>query len=142
MIFGVGYFANKVDIRMMDLFTFSTSRENPIVRFANALKFGERVVYWLSGWQIFNDHPILGVGLGKAGFFMPEGIMPYGWSLVEVQRLVYNTSGLLNIKSLWFRLPAETGIIGLVLFVTWLYIIFERQRCCRCKRTSLIEQSV
>lgn len=128
VLIGSAFFASKVDNRMADLFTFSTAMDNPLLRYANTLKFGERVVYWIAGWQIFNDYPIMGVGLGNAGFFMPVRLAPYGWSLVEVQRLLFRESGLLNIKSLWFRLPAETGIVGLVLFITWLYIIFRSGR--------------
>jgi hypothetical protein len=128
IIIGITFFASKVDIRMAELFNFSSKADNPLLRYANSLKFGERIVYWLSGWKIFNDYPIIGVGLGNAGFYMPSRIAPFGWSMVEVQRLVYQSPALLNIKSLWFRLPAETGIIGLVLFITWLYLIFRSAR--------------
>lgn len=131
VLVGSAYFASKVDIRMEELFTFSTTVDNPLLRYANTLKFGERIVYWMSGWQIFNDYPIIGVGLGNAGFYMPSRLVPYGWSLTEVQRLLFRESGLLNIKSLWFRLPAETGIIGLILFTTWLYVIFRSSRMLR-----------
>lgn len=121
-------FASKIDMRMASLFTFKTQVQNPLLYYANTLKFGERLIYWISGWQIFNDYPLLGVGVGNAGFYMPARIVPYGWSLLEVQGLVYHSSGLLNIKSLWFRLPAETGIIGVVIFLTWLYMILRSSR--------------
>jgi uncharacterized membrane protein len=43
--------------------------------------------------------------------------------LAEVRNLLYRTSGLLNTKSLWFRLLAETGIIGFAFFLAWLYVL-------------------
>ena len=110
----------KIDPRMATLFKFSLDQDNPLLRYFNQLKFGDRVVYWLTGWNIFNDFPILGVGLGNAGFYFPKNIPAYGWSLLEVRRLLYRSHILLNVKSLWFRLLAETGIIGISLFIGWI----------------------
>ena len=33
--------------------------------------------------------------------------------------LLYRSTVLLNIKSLWIRIPAETGIIGTIFFLVW-----------------------
>lgn len=113
----------RFDPRMKTLFTFSQETSDPVLRYANSLKFGERLVYWLAAWKIFGSFPWLGVGLGLAGFYIPSSIVAYGWSLVEVKTLLFHGSGLLNIKSLWFRLLAETGIVGFSLFFTWLFVV-------------------
>jgi len=110
----------RIDPRMANLFKFSLEQDNPLLRYFDQLKFGDRVVYWLTGWNIFNKFPIFGVGLGNAGFYFPKNIPAYGWSLLEVRRLLYRSHLLLNIKSLWFRLLAETGIIGFSLFIGWI----------------------
>lgn len=120
---GTAFVFSKVDKRMATLFSFSTQSGDAILRYANSLDFGERVIYWLASWGVFNSHPWLGVGLGNAGYFFPQNITPYGWSLAEVRNLLYRTSGLLNTKSLWFRLLAETGIIGFAFFLAWLYVL-------------------
>ncbi len=114
----------KIDPRMKELFDFSQDKENPILSYFNNLQFGERVVYWLTGWEIFGEHPLLGVGLGNAGFFFTQKITPYGWTLIEVRRLMYQSNVLLNIKSLWVRLLAETGIIGFSFFMSWIVLLF------------------
>ncbi len=114
----------ELDPRMETLFTFSPDRTDPILRYANSLKFGERMIYWLAAWKIFGNYPLTGVGLGLAGFHIPSSIVPYGWSLTEVKTLLFHTGNLLNIKSIWFRLLAETGIIGFSLFLSWLFVIF------------------
>jgi len=111
---------SKVDPRMAELFRFFQNDQNSILEYFNELKFGDRVIYWLTGWNIFNDNPVMGVGLGNAGFFFQQKIPSYGWSLVEVRKLMNRTSVLLNIKNLWVRLLAETGIIGFALFIGWL----------------------
>ena len=111
---------SKTDPRMAKLFDFSLERENPFISYFDQLQFGERVIYWLSGWNIFNKYPLLGVGLGNAGFYFPSSIPSQGWGLVEVSKLINRTRTLLNIKSLWFRLLAETGLIGFSIFIGWL----------------------
>ncbi len=112
---------SRVDPRMESLFDYSFAQDNPLLRFFNELKFGDRVIYWLTGWNIFNAYPLFGVGLGNAGFYFPKLLPAYGWSLVEVMRLLNRSKLLLNIKSLWLRLLAETGIIGFSFFWGWLF---------------------
>ena len=117
---------SKIDPRMKDLFDFSVGTDNPLLAYFNELSFGERVVYWLAGWNVFSQHPLLGVGLGNAGYYFPKAITPYGWTLIEVRKLAYRTSILLNVKSLWARLLAETGLIGLAVFCSWLYALARK----------------
>ena len=114
------------DPRMASLFKVSFDQDNPLLRYFDQLKFGDRVVYWLTGWNIFNEHPIIGVGLGNAGFYFPQNIPAYGWSLLEVRRLLYRSHLLLNVKSLWFRLLAETGIVGFSFFIGWIISLLSR----------------
>lgn len=122
-IFVGAFILSRIDPRMQNLFEFKTDKENPLLTYFNNLQFGERAVYWLSGWEIFGDHPILGVGLGNAGFFFPSKISPYGWTLIEIRRLMYEYDVLLNIKSLWVRILAETGLIGFSIFLSWLILL-------------------
>jgi O-antigen ligase len=125
-IMGLGLAAivfSKVDPRMAALFEFSFENENPFISYFNELKFGDRIIYWWTGWNIFGNYPVFGVGLGNAGFFFPTAIPPEGWQLTEVSRLMNRTSILLNIKSLWVRLLAETGMIGFSLFFGWLLFL-------------------
>ncbi len=127
LLLAVGLYAfSKVDPRMASLFDFSVGQDNPLLAYFNELSFGERVVYWLAGWNVFAEHPILGVGLGNAGFYFPKAITPYGWNLIEVRRLAYRTSILLNVKSLWARLLAETGLVGFAVFCSWLYSLAKK----------------
>ncbi len=112
---------SRVDPRMENIFHFSFGNDNPLLSYFNELSFGERAVYWLAGWNIFTEHPLLGVGLGNAGYYFPKAITPYGWNLIEVRQLMYRSSNLMNTKSLWVRLLAETGIVGFSFFSGWLY---------------------
>ncbi len=113
---------SKLDPRMENVFVFSQNSDNPVLKYAEELQFGERVVYWQTGWNIFNDHPVTGVGVGFSGFYFPDYLPDYAWRLPEVNALLGWSSGLLNIKNFWTRLMAETGLIGLSLFVVFLVV--------------------
>jgi len=113
---------SRVDPRMESVFQLSTEGENPLVEYADNLRFGERIVYWQTGWNIFNDHQLIGVGVGFSGFYFPEYLPDSGWGLSETRKLLFRNAGLLNIKNLWSRLLAETGIIGFALFVSFLVL--------------------
>jgi len=105
--------------------------------FFNYLAFAERYVYWVGGWNIFNIHPILGVGLGNAGLFFQRELPSYSWNLPEVMDVYYRSSALPNIKSLWVRLLAETGIVGFSSFIAWLYGVFKLSWFVRLSKNSL-----
>ncbi len=125
LAYGTMVVLTKVDNRMADLFIFDTTSESPVLDFADNLKMGERVAYWIAGWNVFNDHPIMGVGVGLAGYYMPENLNPFSRIMVEVRRILYRSDYLMNIKSLWIRILAETGIVGFCCFLVWLYILFS-----------------
>jgi len=123
ILLGGLFVLSKIDPRMEKVFEFSSKVDNPILKFADNLQFGERVIYWQTGWNIFNDHPLAGVGVGFSGYYFPQYLPDYAWQLPEVNKLTGWSSGLLNIKNLWTRLMAETGIIGFALFVVFLVVI-------------------
>ena len=117
---GVVFLLSKIDPRMVDVFSISVIQGQGITKYADMLQFGERVTYWQAGWNIFNAHPLLGVGLGNAGFYFPQFLPDKAWSLAEVRKLLYHSAGLMNIKSMWSRVLAETGILGFSCFMVLL----------------------
>jgi len=98
--------------------------EDDIILMARDLAFYERAVYWYGGWHIFGDHP-LGVGLGNAGFYFVDRMNSLGYGSFEIRQLIYQASHVINTKSLWVRLLAETGFIGLFVYLTWLYVLWR-----------------
>jgi O-antigen ligase len=111
---------SKIDPRMETVFQFTAEADNPIMKYADNLQFGERVAYWQTGWRIFNDYPIAGVGLNNSGAYFPKYLPEYGWQLTETKNLLFRSDAVLNIKNLWTRLLGETGIIGFSLFLVFL----------------------
>jgi O-antigen ligase len=127
-ILGAAYVMSKVDPRMEDLFKAGFWQQDTALVLANSLQFGERVVYWQAGWEVFEHHPWLGVGPGNAGFHFSETIPSFGWKLVEVRQLMYRAAEIPNTKNLWVRLLSETGILGLACFLAFCVSIFHAAR--------------
>lgn len=127
-VFGGLYVFSKVDPRMANVYDLIFLRDSGFAIYANRLQFGERVVYWQAGWSIFEQYPLLGVGLGNAGFYFTDALPPNAWQLDEVRRLMWHSGGLLNTKNLWARLLSETGIAGFAFFISWLYLVLLSAR--------------
>lgn len=117
----------------------SSLNENALFYVGIRFAFLERTVYWMDGWRIFNDHPILGVGLGNAGYYFVSHLPAVGWSSYEVRAVVYQNDSLPNIKSIWFRLLAETGIVGFSLFITWLLVLWSSANKSLCSQDATIK---
>lgn len=117
------FFFSRFDSRMENLFKVETYQNRNIFSIANDFVFAERILYWQTGWKIFNDYPIFGVGLENVGFFFEEYMPAFAWALDEPRHLIYQAEYQGNIKNLWFRLLAETGIIGFLSFGLWLFLL-------------------
>ncbi len=123
---GLVYGLSRFDVRLAKLFDPALLEETySIFAFTNQLAFAERVVYWSTGWEIFNAYPIFGVGLGNAGFFFPEKMPAFGWGLAETTQIFYRKAFLPNTKSMWIRIFTETGLVGFAFFSGWLFALWS-----------------
>lgn len=135
---GIFYFFVQRDYRLATLVSnppttkelvgLLTLDQNTLLELSHRFLFLERMVYWLNGWNVFNHFPWLGVGLGNAGFFFPILAPAQGWATFEIRNVLFYFTQLPNVKSFWFRLLAETGIIGFSAFITWIYVLFQSAR--------------
>lgn len=121
--FGILWALTKLDYRMRELFRLELGGRSDALEFlAEKLSLASRFVYWEAGWRVFTSAPVFGVGLGQAGFQLPDQMSPYALSLVEVRDLIFRSDTVLNIKSFWMRLLAETGVVGFTLFFSWFVV--------------------
>ena len=118
------YLLPLINHRFGDLTRSLAYLSNPL-EFAYQVGFAERVVYWASGWSLFARYPILGVGLGNAGFYFTQFLPNLSYHLGEILTLIYQAPDLPNIKSMWMRLLAETGLVGFSFFVAWQYQLWQ-----------------
>lgn len=81
-----------------------------------------RFVYSLMGGRVYAEHPIFGVGFGALGFHMPQEF-PVGLLDNQTEMSQFLSGGqfrFLNAKNMYVRLLAETGLVGFVVFITFL----------------------
>lgn len=114
----------------------ATRNEYFMLLWKNLAKVGELPSYFLSlgastryalaaaAWAVFQDHPLLGVGLGQSGFYL-FGRMP-DWALDRNPEMAFLLAPwswtFPNPKNLWVRLLAETGLVGMLFFVVFLLL--------------------
>jgi O-antigen ligase len=130
VVAGILFLAVLTNERIRGLFTIdlkeilTSERIPPIYNLANHLEYAERLLYWISSFLIFSHYPFFGVGLGNAGFFFRKYVPAFGYYLPEIIRTLgpYEAT-FVNPKSLWLRLLAETGLLGFLLFLSWLIIM-------------------
>ncbi len=129
VLLGVGLLLSRLDHRMANLFRLDLQNQaDPILYLAERLSLSARMVYWKAGWNVFNQYPLLGVGLGHAGFFLPGQLDGFALRQVEVLNLLYRWDVVLNIKSIWVRILAETGLVGFSIFAGWLLVLWKTFR--------------
>jgi O-antigen ligase len=128
VLFTAVFALTKVDMRMQNLLVFQAEASNPLLKWAESIQIVARIVYWQAGWEIFRQHPWFGVGLGNAGYFIPETLNGFARKLIEVHDLMIRQDILLNVKNLWVRILAETGILGFSIITCWLYLMWRGAR--------------
>jgi len=93
-----------------------------ITRYLASIGGDVRIAQMIASWRTFLNHPFLGVGLGQGGFYYLDEIP--SWlaerSTLTARLLVPHVIEFPNSKSLWFRLLAETGLLGFSLFLSFL----------------------
>lgn len=98
-----------------------------LINYFEYLGFGARYTYTETAYQVYEDNPILGVGLGNYAFYFDEKLSDRPLAAIpEVLRLVVPDSGgnrLITPKNLILRIMAETGMLGLVTFAVFIMAI-------------------
>jgi hypothetical protein len=91
---------------------------------------GPRGAAALAGLEIFGRHPWTGVGLGGSGLYLYDHFPDWIYNAsAEVSRQLSPDSNLIpNIKNLYVRLLAETGLLGFWLWIAFLLSILGRVR--------------
>lgn len=91
------------------------------------IAFQQRFIYWQTALRIFEEYPVLGVGLGNYAFFFDEMLpdQPYNRQPEIVRQLtpVEGRNRLITPKNLYARLLAETGMLGTLTFTTFIFAI-------------------
>lgn len=72
----------------------------------------ERLAHWIAGIHMFLDHPVLGVGIGNYPDAYPKYI------------ITIFTNSLGHAHNYYINIAAETGSIGLIVFLLFILAVF------------------
>jgi len=101
-----GYVGTRIlGFSLYDVFSVRIA-ETAVERFQQTNEFPKLV----GAWRTITSHPIVGVGLGNATFYMKRVMAEMGWT---------DTLPVENPPNQFLALWAETGIIGLGLFMAF-----------------------
>lgn len=100
---------------------WQTGFDKGLLAYLQEINAGARAANAYAGMQIYNQHPWTGSGLGSSGFtlydYYPDSVLT---EMTEVSRALSPDSNVFpNVKNLYIRLLAETGLPGF-----WLWIVF------------------
>jgi hypothetical protein len=128
IVISLTYFLGRNNEFFSRIWLFWSERNNPTLgEYFDYLGFGARFIYNETALRIFNAYPIFGVGLGNYAFFFEEMLPDQPLAIMpEVLRLVTpgaGDTGLITSKNLYFRLLAETGLIGMATFLAFVVAI-------------------
>lgn len=98
------------------------AEKSSLVEYMVDIYAGPRLAYLVSAWDIYDSHPLTGVGIGASGLYMHETLPDWARTTIpEVARLFSPDNTLYpNPKNLYLRLLAETGLFGF-----WLFLLFN-----------------
>ncbi|MEW6093992.1 MAG: O-antigen ligase family protein, partial [Chloroflexota bacterium] len=89
---------------------------------------GPRLAYAFAGWNVFTQHPWFGVGLGGAGLYLHAAMPNWAhFNISEVSQIFSSDyMGYPNVKNLFVRLLAETGIAGCWAFLSFYLLMLGK----------------
>lgn len=90
------------------------------------IAFSQRFVYWESATRIYQDFPLLGIGLGNFTFYFDQYLPERPIRDPEILLKLVPEKGrnqIVTVKNYLVRILAETGLVGLSTYIGFLVAI-------------------
>ena len=92
------------------------------------IAFGQRFIYWDASIEMFEEEPLLGVGLGNFALHFEEKMPTLKlYQYPEILELIVPEKGaneLVTPKHLFLRVLAETGVLGVTSLAAFFLVVF------------------
>ncbi|MBU1659995.1 MAG: O-antigen ligase family protein [Chloroflexi bacterium] len=91
------------------------------------IAFSQRFIYWETAYRVYEEHPVLGVGLGNYVFYFEDALpdRPLYPTPEVLYKLVPEEGRLriVTVKNFLIRIFAETGLLGTAAFVAFIVAV-------------------
>ena len=100
-----------------------TTRADNLEEFVIQNSAGARAAYMFGALGAYEESPLAGVGLGASGFYIYDHMPDWAMTTVPDIARQFSPENRLypNPKNMYVRLLAETGLVGLFMFVAFLF---------------------
>ncbi len=105
------------------LWGYWTDEEGGVGTYMSYIAASQRLAYWETAFRIFQDHPWTGTGLGSFTFYFGDYLPERDFRDPELFYKLVPGEGrnqVVTVKNLFFRLLAETGLVGMAAFTSFL----------------------
>jgi len=106
---------------------WSTVEERTVADYFNYLGFGARFMYAEAAYNTYAANPVLGVGLGNYAFYfdkmLPDEFLARTPEVLRILTPEVGRSRLITPKNLYFRILAETGLLGMAAFTAFIIAV-------------------
>jgi len=102
-------------------------QETSLLEYFDYIGFGARLMYSEAAFNLYTDHPVLGVGLGNFAFYveeaLPDRLLANNPEILRILTPDIGRNRLVTPKNYYLRILAETGLVGAAAFVAFLAAI-------------------
>lgn len=125
---GMVYFAGARNEFFARIWNYwADQKQHSLSGYFEYLGFGARFTYGGTAFTVYRSYPILGVGLGNYAYYFGENLPETNLAETpEILRIVTPDAGrnrLITPKNFYYRLLAETGLIGTAAFFAFVIAV-------------------
>lgn len=99
-------------------------KETSPLDYLDYIGFGARLMYAEAAYEIYEAHPVLGIGLGNFAFFvkeaLPDRLLAKNPEILRIVTPDIGRNRLVTPKNFYLRILAETGLVGAAAFTAYL----------------------
>jgi len=126
VLLGIVFIAGGQNKYFARLWSYWTDEESTGT-YVQYIAFSQRFTYWETAYQVYEDHPVLGVGLGNYVFYFEDALpdRPLHPTPEMLYKLVPEEGRIrvVTVKNFLIRIFTETGLLGTAAFLSFIVAV-------------------